>query len=151
MQLAFVVLGPPKPWQRAAPGVRGRAHKPKASRDYQRLVGTIAGLQRPPGWPLDALYEVTFVAYFPDARVRDKDNVTKNVFDGLKKVLFKDDNQVVSGDQGVEIDRDRPRLEVLVRVLTRDDAEQANRRRARAIEVVREQAASLARAHRAPA
>ena len=151
MQLAFVVFGPPKPWQRAAPGVRGRAHKPKATRDYQRLVGTIAGFHRPPGWPLDALYEVTFVAYVPDERVRDEDNITKNVFDGLKKVLFRDDSQVVGGERGVDIDRVRPRLEVLVKVLTRADADQANQRRARAIEVVRQQTQAAPRAHRAPA
>jgi Holliday junction resolvase RusA-like endonuclease len=148
MELAFVVLGPPKPWQRAVPGAApGRCHKTKATRAYQKLIGTIAGLHRPPKWPLDALYEVTFVAYCTDDRVRDIDNIKKNLLDGLKRVLFQDDHQVVGGEQGKDIDLQHPRLEVLVKVLTRDHAKQANQRRAHAIEVVRKQAKASSGTH----
>lgn len=152
MELMFIVLGPPKPWQRATPGLtRGRSHKPKETRAYQKLVGNIADLHRPPGWPLDARYEVTFLAYCADARVRDLDNIEKSLLDGLQRVLFKNDRQVVSVDKGLDIDPHCPRLEVLVKVLTEAHAEQANQRRADAIEVVRKQAAALARARLATA
>lgn len=120
MRLEFTVNGPPKPWQRRLATKSGRAVKPEATRRYQRYVGYAAFVVRhacAPQWPLDARYCLTVHAYFGDKRVRDIDNVSKNVMDALNGVLWDDDSQVDKLVVERHLDREEPRAVVAVEVL----------------------------------
>jgi Holliday junction resolvase RusA-like endonuclease len=114
---AFTVLGLPQAWQRARVSADGKHFTPPKTRRYERLVATVAGLQRPPAWRLDGTYRVEVHAYFPDARPRDVDNVAKAVLDGLNRVLWNDDRQVVRIVSEKHVDRARPRIEVTVELV----------------------------------
>jgi Holliday junction resolvase RusA-like endonuclease len=59
---------------------------------------------------------VVLVAHFwlPDARTKDFDNLKKHLADAANGVLWADDSQVKRAAQLVDIDRERPRTEVLV-------------------------------------
>jgi Holliday junction resolvase RusA-like endonuclease len=113
----FTCEGPPQPKERARACSNGKHITPKKTRAYERLVGTIAGLQRPRMWRLDGRYRVEMRAYFGDARARDVDNVAKSVLDGLNRVLWHDDRQVVRVACEKFVDRARPRIEVWVELI----------------------------------
>lgn len=114
MICAFTVLGPPQPKERARACPNGKHVTPLKTRRYERLVGTVACLQVPRGWPLDGIYVVEVQAYFADRRARDVDNVAKAVLDGLNKVLWRDDRQVLRLVSEKHVDRAKPRVEVRV-------------------------------------
>lgn len=118
--MSFVVFGPPVPKARARAGKDGRHHTPKRTRDYEKLVKTIAGVHVPPGWPLDAHYRLHLRIFFPNRRTRDFSNVQKSVEDAMNKVAYHDDSQLVSfGPQDAFLDRDNPRVEVRLEVIER--------------------------------
>lgn len=65
----------------------------------------------------DAQVRVDLVAYRPDARRRDLDNIRKAVYDSLQFAgVIDDDSQIVrdTGDKTPDIDRSNPRVEVTV-------------------------------------
>lgn len=117
MIFPFSVLGPPQPKQRARRCPNGKHVTPQRTRDYERLVGSVALMLRPRGWKLDGEYHVEVRAYFPDARGRDVDNVAKSVLDGLNRVLWHDDRQVIRCSSEKHIDRERPRIDVWVELV----------------------------------
>ncbi len=117
MIFPFSVQGPPVPKERARRCPNGKHVTPKRTRDYESLVGGIAMMLRPRGWKLDGQYRIEVRAYFPDARGRDVDNVAKSILDGLNRVLWKDDRQVIRCVSEKHIDRERPRVEVWVELV----------------------------------
>lgn len=118
---AFTVLGPPQPKERARACPNGKHVTPLKTRRYERLVGTVAGLQAPRNWRLDGTYRVEVRAYFADRRTRDVDNVAKAILDGLNKILWRDDRQVVRIVSEKHVDRAAPRVEVLVEMVAPAD------------------------------
>ncbi len=127
MKLAFTVIGPPQPKERARRGRNGHWYTPKRTQRYERAVRVasivaIAGAHVCGEWPRDARYRVDVTAYFGDARRRDADNVGKAVLDALNPKngwpgYWGDDSQVASLTVRREIDRANPRTEVHVEVL----------------------------------
>ena len=120
MIYTFEVLGPPQPKERAR-AWGGRHVTPEKTRNYERLVGAVASLRRPPDWLLDGSYRVEVHAYFADRRPRDVDNVAKSVLDGLNGVLWRDDRQVVRIASEKHVDRLRPRAEVRVELIVPEE------------------------------
>ncbi len=55
--------------------------------------------------------------FFPDLRVRDRDNVLKGIQDACKGVLYRDDTQVDDGELSKRLDRANPRVEIVVRLI----------------------------------
>jgi len=111
----FTVEGPPLTWKRTN-AYAGKRITPKAQRAYQALVRHVATLHRPAGWPMEARYRLHVVAF----RARDAgdwDNYAKNVSDALQGALYFDDRRIVDGRCTLEIDRERPRVEVTVEAL----------------------------------
>ena len=102
MTAAFLVPGKPTPKQRARKGKGGRWYTPKATADYERLVG-LCGLRARATWtvdagepwPMGAAYEVQMRIVPATRRRLDVDNVAKSILDGLNRVLWSDDSQVV--------------------------------------------------------
>lgn len=131
MICTFIVLGSPQPKERAR-GWGGRWVTPEKTRDYERLVGMVASVRRPPEWPLEGTYRVEVHAYFGDRRPRDVDNVAKSVLDGLNGVLWRDDRQVVRITAEKHIDWDLPRAEVRVELIP-TVAEPVKERRRRSV------------------
>lgn len=120
MRCSFHVLGPPQPKERArwCP-TRKRHVTPPKTRAYEDLVGRIALHARPRTWDFRGAYAVEIHAYLHDRRARDLDNISKSVLDGLNRVLWLDDRQVVRLLVDKAIDPERPRIEVVVDVVQR--------------------------------
>ena len=74
---------------------RGKTITPEKTKSYEKLVGTVALFERPKSWPLDAEYALDIEITNGDKRRRDIDNQLKAIMDGLNKILWNDDSQVV--------------------------------------------------------
>lgn len=141
-ELRFVVPGKPQGKQRPRRGKGGRFYTPPETKHYEHLVRSTSLrhvlASRRPGtdrwtaipesqrWPVDhrGPVEVELQVYWPDRRRRDADNVLKSVMDGLQTPrkgwgsgLITDDSQVVRASVAVSVDRERPRAEVVVRMV----------------------------------
>lgn len=113
--VAFVVQGKPQGKQRPRLGKSGCVYTPAATRRYERSIAWAATAGRPRGWRLSGAVSVEVACYFPDARIRDVDNVLKAVLDGMNGVAYHDDSQVVLANVTKALDREHPRTEVVVR------------------------------------
>lgn len=116
--IAFTVPGPPVAWHRPEPSFRkGERRKHPADVEYQSRVGWLATKARNPQ-PVDNLGEWALVRaefYVADRRRRDLDNMVKNLLDGLSKVVFRDDSQVVEfGRVFKRYDKANPRTVVVL-------------------------------------
>lgn len=122
--LRIDVPGPPVPKARARKGKGGRWYTPPRTRQYEAHVRTaaLAARQQAGGWPTDARYEVQARICFPDRRRRDGDNVVKSLLDAANGVLWDDDSQVVRRTTEDTVDRERPRVEMVVRVVGEESA-----------------------------
>ena len=114
--VTFEVPGKPQPKQRARRGKSGRWYTPSATRQYEKHVG-VAGLCALDGPRFEGRLKLTVVAYMPDQRRRDADNVAKSVSDGLNGVVWDDDDQVVELVVRKELDRDHPRTKITIEEL----------------------------------
>lgn len=115
MRLSFTVSGAPVTWKRTN-RVDGRSLTPKGQRAYQNAIAMRGRAARPSTWPLDARYRLVVTAYRASDQ-GDWDNYGKNVSDALEGVLWSNDRRVKDGRCVLEIDRERPRLEVVVEVM----------------------------------
>lgn len=128
-EVRVYIPGPPVPWQRARPRSGGKGYvNPKRSRQYAGHVRACArsallqhGIR---DWPLDGPYDVDMHLCFPDRRTRDDDNVEKAIKDACSGVLWRDDNWTRFGTitKHMGLDRDRPRVELVVRVVSEEAA-----------------------------
>jgi Holliday junction resolvase RusA-like endonuclease len=124
MKLAFTIPGKPQSKERARRDPRtGRWFTPSKTRRYEgqaKLLAShalaCAGLRK--DWPQTAKYMLRLRLYFPDARRRDADNCVKSIQDAMRGVLFDDDHRVGIECPPWEVDRDNPRAEVEVEVLS---------------------------------
>lgn len=64
--------------------------------------------------PLEGNVCLMVTLYMPDRRVRDFDNMVKHICDAGNGILWRDDVQVTASGQLVELDRLRPRAEVIL-------------------------------------
>lgn len=112
----FVVPGPPQPKERPRIGKGGRVYTPRRTHDYEGAIQGYALASRPPAWALKhaAGYVVRLRVYFPDERRRDLDNVLKAALDALNGIAWNDDSQVRELHVHREVDRHRPRIDMLV-------------------------------------
>lgn len=120
MTLEYVIPGPPQPKERARRGAHGRWYTPERTRRYEahaRSCATVARMALGTPWPMDAWYRVELWVRFPDRRRRDVDNVAKAVLDSANGVLWDDDLQVSELVVRRSVDRERPRVEVVVEVV----------------------------------
>ena len=114
--IAFTIPGRPVPKARPRLGVRGRTayiYTPESTRAYEQLVGMCARAAAPA--PLQGPVEMRAVIYLHRGRRGDLDNYLKCICDGLNKIAWLDDGQVVrieaeirrckkADDQRVEIE-----------------------------------------------
>ena len=139
MKLEFTIPGKPQAKQRPRMNRKtGRVYTQKATRDYEKFVGAHAEdaifdlemgipsdfwgcnggvIPSGVGWKRRASYKVTLKLYFPDKRRRDIDNVAKAICDGMNGVVYDDDSQIKELVIRREMDRGRPRAEVIVEVV----------------------------------
>lgn len=113
-ELRFVVEGRPVSWQRKNV-VNGRVLTDKKQRAAKRTLQLAALSARPRGWVRDGQYEVRVHAYYPDGRQGDVDRIAGLPLDALEGVAYEADRQVVRLEVGRFTDRERPRVEVVVR------------------------------------
>jgi len=136
---SFVVHGEPIPCgrPRSAIGSRGdgsafvRVYADPKSDKYEKLIGAIALGARPRGWRSDwGMYALSVRVYRSERR-GDGDNFAKAVADGCLKVLWDNDGRVTSWRISMLDELERPRIEVLARMVGNMDAEQDRKARTR--------------------
>ena len=114
--VSFTVTGAPVP--KGRPRVyRGRAVTPARTVAYEKLVGYSALQARPWNEPTDKPIRMIMHFYVADNRRRDIDNLQKAVLDGASGILFVDDSQIVSIEATKQVDRENPRVEVVLEIL----------------------------------
>jgi Holliday junction resolvase RusA-like endonuclease len=64
--------------------------------------------------PVEGSFRLTLDVYLPDARVRDGENIQKAIQDALNGCAWVDDSQVREWVGRLRIDRQQPRVEVLI-------------------------------------
>lgn len=90
--MTFFVDGNPVPKGRPR-FARGRTYTPKSTEQWERLVATVALSHKVK--PTADNVELTLIFRLPTRRRLDIDNLCKGVMDGLNRVAWKDDAQVV--------------------------------------------------------
>ncbi len=109
MHLTFEIPGPPVPKGRPRVTRRG-TFTPQKTKDYEQAVAAAAmvaynlelGRRRDVGdhsweWDPKSKYSVDCSFHFKKRPACDGDNILKAVQDGLEKVLYENDKQVVMG------------------------------------------------------
>lgn len=107
--LSLVIEGKPPVKKRPRFG-KGRVYKA----DDAAELATGLALRRQVPEPLRGNLCLVAVFYMPDRRVLDGDNLSKHLWDAANGVLWRDDSQVTRSAQFVELDRERPRTELLL-------------------------------------
>ena len=133
MILRFTVPGHPIGKARPRHTKGGHTYTPKKTRDYEKAVAfaakgamafsTVAGDGDPSRhytlvWPMDATYRVSIHAYCKNGVRSDCDNILKAALDGMQGVVYDNDKSVTRAEVTVATDRENPRLEVEVEVMT---------------------------------
>ena len=122
-ELLVTIDGAPVPKGRPRMVINPKTKKPfvitpRRTRVYEGFVRltSLAAVRRI-GWPFatDAPCLVKLVAYLPDLRRRDLDNIAKAILDACNGVVWADDSQVQLLSVQRELDRKRPRVEMRVR------------------------------------
>lgn len=86
-------------------------------------------------------YYIDMVVYMPDRRIRDSHNMLKILMDVLQGVVYQNDYYALSRIQGVEYDKENPRIEICVSTQTKAD-------RQRAMQIVKPSFTAITRNHR---
>ena len=86
-------------------------HTPRAKAWWATVAAVAAGRRIVADW-----YTVSWVVYFPNARLTDPDNLEKTLFDGIKKASVITDDRHIRDHHGyTRVDRLNPRTEIIVR------------------------------------
>lgn len=101
--------------------IRGRKVMSNAGHKYIRtVVPVIEQAIAHQGWEVEVegvwhVVEITY--YFPDRKKRDSHNYIKLLMDVLEGLAFKNDQFCIVREQYVYLDRENPRLEVVIKPL----------------------------------
>lgn len=116
----MIALTLPLPPAALSPNARGHwAAKARATKAYRHRAEMTARANVPAHrrerWPAA---EVRWTWYFPDRRRRDPDNIAaacKALWDGLRDAgIIADDDRLVIHPPTVAVDRERPRIEMVI-------------------------------------
>ena len=122
--IKILVSGEPIPAARPRFG-SGRCYQPARNVEYRREVQAAARLAMKAKPPLEcALTAVVklYRRYKPTARIfGDVDNHLKAIFDGLNKIVFEDDSQIVRCIVEKHTDKENPRAEIEICAVERID------------------------------
>lgn len=103
---------------------RGKVFQPKRNRDYQTKVAQAALAAMDGHKPLEGELSCVVRVYRKYQRAAkiagDIDNLLKNIFDGLNKIIFEDDSQICRCLVEKFTDKKKPRAEVEIEKLERD-------------------------------
>ena len=123
--IKITIPGRPVPKGRPRLGVRGRRayiYTPERTKQYEQAVGLCARAAVQ-GAALECPVAVAIDLYLHGKRRIDVDNCAKSILDGMNKIVYEDDNQVV--DLRVrkirEKDKKRQRVEIEVWEANSDD------------------------------
>lgn len=97
--IEFFIDGNPVGKERPRIGKHGNVYTPSKTVDYQKNVGQSALVARNRAGifaPLEDSIFVEMKMYFVTTKSPDIDNVIKSVLDGMNKIMYKDDAQVIA-------------------------------------------------------
>jgi Holliday junction resolvase RusA-like endonuclease len=108
------VDGPPVGFRRHI-GTGRRAHSDPGYARYRRLLAERMAMALPRGWDGGATYALGVIAYVPDLRRRDVDNLLKSVMDAGNGIVWADDSQVTIATVARRLSRENPGIEIAIR------------------------------------
>lgn len=117
-ELRYSLPGRPKSWQRddIVNGKRVTGHQNRAVKDAHRYAALSAGA-RVQACDSEGSYELHMVAHYPNRVQGDCDRLLGLPLDALQGLVYRDDRQVVRVSCERRIDRENPRVEIVVRKL----------------------------------
>lgn len=71
--------------------------------------------------PLDTNLEVSYYYYFNDYKRRDHLNFNKLLNDHLSQIIWKDDKQIKISHHYTCIDKDNPRIEIIIKEICQEE------------------------------
>lgn len=113
MLWTFTIEGRPVTWQRTGEH-EGRRLTEQGQREAKKRIAWQALATKPNPWPMDAVYAIEVVGYWPDQRFGDADRLASLVMDALEGLAYKADRQVRVQTSTMLLDKARPRTEVTV-------------------------------------
>ena len=112
--LQLTVPGRPVPKARPRIGTNGHVYTPTETKNAEDAIGWAARGALRGHKPVTGPVSVTAVFHVADRRRRDVDNLLKTVLDGLNRIAWHDDSQVVLVSALIVLDRTNPRTEITV-------------------------------------
>lgn len=120
-KIEFVIEHEPIPAARPRFSGHGHCYQPKRNMEYRARVQSAAKLAMQGKQPLTGAISAQvklYRKYETTARLfGDVDNHLKALFDGLNKIVFEDDSQIVQCAVDKFTDKERPRAEITIRTL----------------------------------
>lgn len=117
MRLTFTVPGIPRPWKRASQARNGRKYTDPSMAAHQTKIQWCARQAGLKAFLPGSTYRLEVVCFVPDRKVRDWDNLGKNVADALNKLAYRDDAAIWDGRVIKRLDPENPRTEVTLETL----------------------------------
>lgn len=121
-ELAFTVPGEPVPKARPRARVVGpfaRIYTPGTTRKYEghvRVIAREAAQRAHWAWGAKDRFEVELAVFrIHELRGGDLDNLAKSILDPLNGIAYPDDRRVLRLQATLAVDRENPRVEVIVR------------------------------------
>ena len=112
-EIKIVIDGQPRSKARPRFTGSGKVYSDATQRAHEELIAW--SFRSAVSTPLTVSVEMDMVFYRSDQQRIDLDNLVKAVLDGANGICFVDDVQVVAIAARIELDRDRPRTEIVVR------------------------------------
>lgn len=113
MLWTFTIEERPVTWQRTGEH-QGKRLTEKGQREAKKRIAWHALVTRPKAWPVDAVYAIEVLGYWPDRRFGDADRLASLIMDALEGLAYKTDRQVRAQTSAMFVDRKRPRTEVTI-------------------------------------
>ena len=111
---------------------RGAKMLTERAKDYVSVVTAIVRSQiEKQQWEFQndsTWYYADMIFYFPDKKTRDNHNTFKIMFDTLENHVFVNDYFVMPRVESVELDRDHPRVDLIIHNQTNHEREVAKER-----------------------
>lgn len=115
--IEFFIDGSPVGKERPRMGRHGNVYTPSKTKDYERYVSEIARVARNRAdifAPFPDLIFVEMKIYVLSKKSPDIDNIIKSILDGMNKVMYNDDSQVIALDCKKYFECDKEGVNVLI-------------------------------------
>jgi len=115
-RIELIFFGEPLTKSNAHKFYRGKVYIPKKIKDYESSLKTFAKavMKKEKRQPTKKLVKIKIVYYYGTKRRKDLLNLPKTTCDALNETVYKDDSQIHQASLKKKLDRDNPRVHIIV-------------------------------------